>query len=402
MAGHDADEADQGGISLFSSLYGWGADSVESIEVVLGNGSIIAASAAMHPDLFTCLKGGANNFGIATRFRIKTFPTNGPLHVSLLQYSHEYIPTVLRALTNFTQHAHLEPDSASADLSVGFDTTLNSAGQTNTVYMLMLARLVPPEEQRVDTTDESRLVPPLWQRFFDIPTLSTSTWRSTMSDIAQLVEMSNPYGYRVYKTTMTVRNDPTLLAQITDLVTTAFRDEAFTRGEAVLQAGMLVQPLTLPHLRYARNQAQAQQQEQGQAQEQQQEQEQAQEQQQGRGYGNLMLLDDEDEALILLSLEIHYLNETHSQRYTSLLNDILSRAEDLARSSNNALHPFRYGNYAASGQDVWAILRYQCKGDNKKGSCPMVDLVRDVQRRYDPQGIWERMLSGGFRIGIGD
>ncbi|ETI24206.1 hypothetical protein G647_03575 [Cladophialophora carrionii CBS 160.54] len=185
-----------GGISLFSSLYGWGADSVESIEVVLANGTLITASAAIHPDLFTCLKGGANNFGIATRFRIKTFPTNGPLHVSLLQYSHEYIPTVLRALSDLTQNAHLDPNSASADLSVGFDTTLNNPGQNNTVYMLMLARLVPPEEKQVDTTDENLLVPPLWQRFLDIPTLSTSTWRSTMSDIAELVEMSNPYGYR--------------------------------------------------------------------------------------------------------------------------------------------------------------------------------------------------------------
>ncbi|EXJ60935.1 hypothetical protein A1O7_05088 [Cladophialophora yegresii CBS 114405] len=181
---------------------------------------------------------------------------------------------------------------------------------------------------------------------------------------------------------MTVRNDPTLLAQITDLVATALQDETFARGEPVLQAGMLVQPLTLPHLRYAKNQAQAHAQAQGQAQE----------QKQGQGHTNLMLLDDEDEALILLSLEIHYLNASHTERYTALLNNVLSRAEDLARSSTpNALHPFRYVNYAAQGQDVWGMLREKESG--------MLELVRDVQRRYDCQGIFERMLSGGFRIG---
>jgi hypothetical protein len=163
-------------------------------QVVLANGTIVTASASTHSGLFTCLKGGANNFGIATSFRIKTFPTHGPLRVSLLQYAHEHLPAVLHALANFTKNAHLDLNSASADLSIGFDTTLNEPEQNNTVYMLMLTRLVPPEEQRDPPTDEKP--PRLWEPFFDIPTLSTSTWRSSMSDVAQLVEMSNPYGFR--------------------------------------------------------------------------------------------------------------------------------------------------------------------------------------------------------------
>jgi hypothetical protein len=89
---------------------------------------------------------------------------------------------------------------------------------------------------------------------------------------------------------MTVRNDPLLLARITDLVTAALQDESFARGEPVLQAGMLVQPLTLPHLRYAREQARAQ--EEGQRQGQ------GREQAPAQGRRNLMLLEDEDEALI--------------------------------------------------------------------------------------------------------
>jgi hypothetical protein len=101
---------------------------------------------------------------------------------------------VLHALANFTKNAHLDINSASADLSIGFDTTLNDPEQNNTVYMLMLTRLVPPEERGDPLTDEKR--PRLWQPFFDIPTLSTSTRRSSMSDIAQLVEASNPYGFR--------------------------------------------------------------------------------------------------------------------------------------------------------------------------------------------------------------
>ena len=56
---------------------------------------------------------------------------------------------------------------------------------------------------------------------------------------------------RVYKSTLTLRNDPTLLTQISNLVTTAIQNGEPSHDKPTLQAGMLVQPQTLPHLRYA-------------------------------------------------------------------------------------------------------------------------------------------------------
>jgi hypothetical protein len=121
----------------------------------------------------------------------------------------------------------------------------------------------------------------------------------------------------------------------------------------------------------------------------------------------------------VLSLETHHLHTRHSTRYTTLVDGILTQAEELARSwsysSNNtnanALHPFRYGNYAAKGQDVWGLLLNDNNNNNKtktktkrekekdkESHWRRVDLVRDVQRRYDPSGVWGRMVSGGFRI----
>jgi FAD/FMN-containing dehydrogenase len=62
-----------GGISYFGAAHGFGCDLVSNFEIVLANGAISNANARENPGLFTALKGGSNNFGIVTRFDLKTF-----------------------------------------------------------------------------------------------------------------------------------------------------------------------------------------------------------------------------------------------------------------------------------------------------------------------------------------
>ncbi|KAF2969679.1 hypothetical protein GQX73_g3916 [Xylaria multiplex] len=64
-----------GGISYFSSTKGWSCDTIVGYEVVLADGSVVEARATgRYADLFWALHGGHNNFGIVTRFDLKTFP----------------------------------------------------------------------------------------------------------------------------------------------------------------------------------------------------------------------------------------------------------------------------------------------------------------------------------------
>ncbi|KAI0506893.1 hypothetical protein F5B22DRAFT_427395 [Xylaria bambusicola] len=64
-----------GGISYFSSTRGWGCDTIVAYEVVLADGCVVEAKAhGKYADLFWALHGGHNNFGIVTRFDMKTFP----------------------------------------------------------------------------------------------------------------------------------------------------------------------------------------------------------------------------------------------------------------------------------------------------------------------------------------
>jgi hypothetical protein len=60
-----------GGLSYMSAQYGWAASSVLEFEVVLANGTIVHASEDNHPDLFVALKGGGNNFGVVTNYKLQ-------------------------------------------------------------------------------------------------------------------------------------------------------------------------------------------------------------------------------------------------------------------------------------------------------------------------------------------
>jgi hypothetical protein len=62
-----------GGASYHVQQWGLSCDNVINYEIVLANGSIVEANANQHADLFKVLKGGGNNFGIVTRFDMRTF-----------------------------------------------------------------------------------------------------------------------------------------------------------------------------------------------------------------------------------------------------------------------------------------------------------------------------------------
>ncbi|KDR67962.1 hypothetical protein GALMADRAFT_79271 [Galerina marginata CBS 339.88] len=63
-----------GGYSWKTNQYGLTVDTVTAFELVKPNGNVVIVTQASDPALFSALKGGFNNFGIVTRFTLKTFP----------------------------------------------------------------------------------------------------------------------------------------------------------------------------------------------------------------------------------------------------------------------------------------------------------------------------------------
>jgi len=239
-----------GGISIFASQYGWSGDVVEAIELVLANGTILESNETHHGRLSTALNGGGSNFGIATKFRLRTFPAQ-PLHMALLAFSPEQVPVLLHELTTFARNAHVDP-ATSVDLSIGFD---GAAAQP--VYVLMLTHFGP-------RPDESS-----WKPFLEIPALFRSIQQASLTEMAEMMEVNNPPGFRQHKVTFTVHNDAVILHQLAELFTLAMQNSSL-QVDGYFRAGILVQPLTLPHMRYA----------------------------QERGGANFLGLDDEQEPLM--------------------------------------------------------------------------------------------------------
>lgn len=75
-----------GGYTHFSQLNGLVTDNIANFEVVLADSSIVNANATHNTDLYRALRGGGNNFGIVTRFDMKTSPGRFSFTILSSQY----------------------------------------------------------------------------------------------------------------------------------------------------------------------------------------------------------------------------------------------------------------------------------------------------------------------------
>jgi len=65
-----------GGLSYLSGEYGFSSNAYRELDVVLVTGELVTATATNnYADLFRALKGGANRFGIVTRYQVDAIHT---------------------------------------------------------------------------------------------------------------------------------------------------------------------------------------------------------------------------------------------------------------------------------------------------------------------------------------
>ena len=89
-----------GGINYFGQTNGWSVNSILGYEIVLGDSSVLEVSATAHSDLFWALKGGNNNFGIVTRFDMKTLPVTAA-YTGGTTYTGDAITALIAAIAAF-------------------------------------------------------------------------------------------------------------------------------------------------------------------------------------------------------------------------------------------------------------------------------------------------------------
>ncbi|KAI9441861.1 hypothetical protein H4582DRAFT_1849534 [Lactarius indigo] len=94
-----------GGYSLKTNQYGLGIDNLVRAQIVLPDGRRMTASADAESELFWAIKGGGNNFGIATEFVLKTHRQgtngNGYVYGGLLTFDEAHVNDVKEAIVDF-------------------------------------------------------------------------------------------------------------------------------------------------------------------------------------------------------------------------------------------------------------------------------------------------------------
>ncbi|KAL0576117.1 hypothetical protein V5O48_005864 [Marasmius crinis-equi] len=91
-----------GGYSWLSNQYGLTVDTIAAYELVKPDGSVVTVTESSDADLFFALKGGMNNYGIVTRFTLKTFP-QGQVWGGLITFTAEHVDEVTAATAKFAK-----------------------------------------------------------------------------------------------------------------------------------------------------------------------------------------------------------------------------------------------------------------------------------------------------------
>lgn len=105
-----------GGLSFLAPAHGFSADAFVSLDVVLVNGEMVTATVDNeYSDLFRALKGGANRFGIVTRYEVSAIHTGTKNDKTwfggTIYYPASSAESVLRALAHYVRNVK-DPNAA--------------------------------------------------------------------------------------------------------------------------------------------------------------------------------------------------------------------------------------------------------------------------------------------------
>ncbi|KAF9496441.1 FAD-binding domain-containing protein [Pleurotus eryngii] len=125
-----------GGYSWKSNQYGLTVDTVTTYELVKPDGVIVTVTHESDPDLFFALKGGFNNFGIVTKFTLKTFPQTR-VWGGLITYTFPHLDAIHAATAKFSNEV--------IDPKASLITTYNFLlGQPGVSLLLFYDEPTPP------------------------------------------------------------------------------------------------------------------------------------------------------------------------------------------------------------------------------------------------------------------
>ena len=309
-----------------------------NFEVVLASGEIVNANAREHSDLWIALRGGSNNFGVVTKFDMSTFE-QGPFWGGNVYYFTPSFPSQIEALVTELQKPDADPDTHFM-ISIGYAAQFQQNMCLNTVYY---TRDVENPEVLAPFTTMQPQVDQL---------RSLKTLTLTEAGSGQAAGVMNQV--RCSYMNLTVKADVSTLQAATDIYLAAIEP---IKSAAGLVCSLTFQPYAVSLLK----------------------------QSVVRG-GNSLGLKPSDGPAVSVLLLTNWQDSNDDSRLQIATQGALDKIRQAALDKGTALD-FVYLNYASNSQDP--IGSYGA--DN-------VQKLREVSRRYDPDGFFQKMVPGGFKL----
>ncbi|KAF7891296.1 uncharacterized protein EAF02_001621 [Botrytis sinoallii] len=326
-----------GGYSWFAPQKGFVADTVINFELVVGNGSIINVNATSNLDLFVGLKGGGNNFGIVTCYDLESFPFE-KLWGGIMTYPTSTAKAQIKFFTNFTNHLSDDPKANFLNI---WSYRQVSGSQSS----LNVIDYVAPVE-----------APAIYSDALAIPNLISSTMRitnvSSLTD--ELAGGTSTLNSRHIFVTTTFSNNAEMYETAVNISNKHLEPFKNTTG---LVWSILFQPI--PLIVSERSIATD---------------------------GNIMGVDRNKENLTLFLVYVTWLKASDDQKFTDAAYATVDEINAVA-GTLGVTNPFIYLNYA--GQKQNSLAGY---GEEN------MEKMRTLSRKYDPQGTFQKLIKGGFKI----
>ncbi|KAB8205974.1 cytochrome P450 [Aspergillus parasiticus] len=325
-----------GGFHYFNNKYGYAMDNVVSYDVVLGNGTQVVASNVSHPDLFWALKGGANNYGIVTKFTLNTFDVP-QVTTSIQVFNETYFPSFFEAMCHSASLDETDPIAAGMIATVTYNATTKVASAS---LLGVQEGVSNPPSQFANFTKI-----PATERINNVTTLSQ--WAENLDSPKQM--------FRVMFSHKTMKPDPDMLYSIYKAWKAAVDDISDVEG---LYPTFVLNEITPSSLRVA----------------------------QTNGVGNVWGL--EPEPLMIWQFSTGWANAQDDLRVESWARQLTEHLHSINQEKGLASE-FIYMGDAGEWQDPYAGFPPE-----------NVQRMRDIRTAYDPKGIFSTLSWGGFKLGL--
>jgi hypothetical protein len=339
-----------GGISFFSPRFGAVCSNIIEYEVVLADGSIVTASATSHPNLWRALKGGANNFGVVTRFTARAFPSSKIWSGFLYMHSSQ-APKVLSSfhevLNRVITNDEGKPYDEFAAGPIACFTYLQQLG-IQAIAVALTHTKTPEDNKRWPSCWQTSSFSRLW-RFW-----STCGVKS-LPEATDEMSVLNPPGRRQEFATTTIKNDQGTL----NAVHLAYHDAiAKIRKHDIKKMSwtLVLQPLLADWVR--------------------------------KGDSNVLGLDScTEEPLVNVSFTVNWAQARDDETVQAITRGAIEQIDAFAAEHGTG-HRYRYLNYCGPWQSPF----------NGYGQ-DNLEFLRQTSWAYDPEGLFQRGCVGGFKLG---